>query len=188
MPGIRISLIYLSKGKQNAHKWHCYLTCLTVLWSPDGFYNIQPVDKAVSTYCDMTRNGGGWTLLLTSASRQGWNAQNILDRNGNKPSLTEDFSILGQADSILGKEKFQVLFFLELSSESKWISFIPLISLLARASNKIYDLIKLDHWIMQFKSFYWLSNNHYKYNKRTCNFLGRFYYNLFPYFFFACWI
>jgi len=34
--------------------------------------------------------------------------QNVLDRNGNKPSLTEDFSILGQADSILGKEKFQV--------------------------------------------------------------------------------
>lgn len=25
--------------------------------------------------------------------------------------------------------------------------------------------------------------SHYKYNKRTCNFLGRFYYNLFPYFF-----
>lgn len=59
----------------------------------------------------MTRNGGGWTLLLTSASRQGWNAQNILDRNVNKPSLTEDFSILGQADNILGKEKFQVLKF-----------------------------------------------------------------------------
>ena len=85
------------------------MTLLCVFFPQDGFYNIQPVDQSVSTYCDMTRNGGGWTLLLTSASRQGWNAQNILNRNANKPSLTEDFSILGQADSILGKEKFQVL-------------------------------------------------------------------------------
>ena len=74
----------------------------------DGFYNIQPVDKPVSTYCDMTRNGGGWTLLLTSASRQGWNAKNVLERNLQNPTLKTDFSILGQADNILGKEKFQV--------------------------------------------------------------------------------
>lgn len=95
----------------------------------------------------MTRNGGGWTLLLTSASRQGWNAQNILDRNGNKPSLTVDFSILGQADSILGKEKFQVLIFSRVVTvkfiyrnkepESKGVSFSPLISCPTRATSKV---------------------------------------------------
>ena len=74
----------------------------------DGFYILHTPNKTVSTYCDMTRNGGGWTLLLTSASRQEWNASNVLDRNGSNPSLTEDFSILGEADNILGKEKFQV--------------------------------------------------------------------------------
>ena len=66
------------------------------------------MDKPDSTYCVMTRNGGGRTLLLTSASRQGWNAKNVLDRNEQNLSLKTAFWILGQANNILGKEKFQV--------------------------------------------------------------------------------
>ena len=67
---------------------------------PDGVYKIYPTgSRPVMTYCDMTRDGGGWTLLVTSHTNS-WKAQNVKLRNTNYPKLTGDFSILQYADSI----------------------------------------------------------------------------------------
>jgi hypothetical protein len=51
------------------------------------------------TYCDMTRDGGGWTLLVTSHTNT-WTAENVLLRNSKSPNLLKDFSILSRADDI----------------------------------------------------------------------------------------
>ena len=53
----------------------------------------------MSTYCDMTRDGGGWTLLITSHTNT-WTADNVRNRNRNRPTLNGDFSILYKADEI----------------------------------------------------------------------------------------
>ena len=67
---------------------------------PDGVYKIYPTgSRPVMTYCDMTRDGGGWTLLVTSHTNS-WKAQNVKLRNANSPKLTDDYSILQYADSI----------------------------------------------------------------------------------------
>ena len=50
-------------------------------------------------YCDMSRDGGGWTLLVTSHTNS-WAAQNVKLRNENSPSLKDDYSILQYGDSI----------------------------------------------------------------------------------------
>lgn len=47
----------------------------------------------------MSRDGGGWTLLVTSHTNT-WTAKNIRRRNQNKPTLNGDFSILYKADDI----------------------------------------------------------------------------------------
>ncbi|XP_022804380.1 zinc metalloproteinase-disintegrin-like kaouthiagin-like [Stylophora pistillata] len=67
---------------------------------PDGVYKIYPTgSQPIKTYCDMSRDGGGWTLLITSHTN-GWTADNVRLKNTNSPKLTDDYSILQYADSI----------------------------------------------------------------------------------------
>jgi len=69
---------------------------------PDGVYEIYPHGLSkppIKTYCDMSRDGGGWTLLVTSHTNT-WTAADVTLRNPDKPSLTADFSILKYADDI----------------------------------------------------------------------------------------
>ena len=54
----------------------------------------------VPVFCDFSHDGGGWTLLLTAVSRQGWDLLSVLSRNELSPSLDDNFSILRHADAI----------------------------------------------------------------------------------------
>ncbi|KAK3716436.1 hypothetical protein QZH41_016844, partial [Actinostola sp. cb2023] len=69
---------------------------------PDGVYDIYPhglSNAPIKAYCDMSRDGGGWTLLVTSHTNR-WTKDNVILRNAESPSLTRDYSILKYADGI----------------------------------------------------------------------------------------
>ena len=67
---------------------------------PDGVYKINPTgSQEIMAYCDMSRDGGGWTLLVASHTNS-WTAQNVLLKNAGSPQLYGDYSILKHADSI----------------------------------------------------------------------------------------
>lgn len=74
----------------------------------DGIYTIKPGDRETQTFCKFNEHGGGWTLVLTSATDNGWTRDNVKLRNTNSPSLTSDFSILEMADEITNMKHFQV--------------------------------------------------------------------------------
>lgn len=66
----------------------------------DGVYDINPDGKGVvKTICDMSRDGGGWTLLVASYTNK-WTRQNVLRKNEMAPKLKNDYSILFKADDI----------------------------------------------------------------------------------------
>jgi len=63
----------------------------------DGYYMLQNLQLV---YCDMEYSPKeGWTLLVTSTSN-GWTRETVLTRNKDKPSLTDNYSILSQANTI----------------------------------------------------------------------------------------
>lgn len=73
----------------------------------------------------MSRDGGGWTLLVTSHTNT-WTAKNIRMRNVGKPRLDSDYSILGKADLIKDSNKVQGGSFeyrIEAHEFGKYISF-----------------------------------------------------------------
>lgn len=74
---------------------------------PSGVYTINPGNQGnVKTYCDMERDGGGWTLLVTSHTNT-WKANNVRRRFEDNPRLDGDFSILYKADAIKDSTKVE---------------------------------------------------------------------------------
>ena len=74
----------------------------------DGIYAIKPGNRKIQTFCKFNDYGGGWTLVLTSATDNGWTRDNVKSMNTESPSLTSDFSILELADKITSMTHFQV--------------------------------------------------------------------------------
>ncbi|RMX54469.1 hypothetical protein pdam_00013189 [Pocillopora damicornis] len=88
-----------------------------------GFFAIKPPGQhEVKTYCDFTTEGGPWTLLVTSKTHSGWDKDSIKERNSNKPSLQDDYSILGLADAIKDFDKAQEFFQyrIEADGNNRW--------------------------------------------------------------------
>jgi len=81
---------------------------LAFLSLTDGIYTIKPGDRKIQTFCKFDEHGGGWTLVLTSATDNGWTRDNVKSRNTDSPSVTADFSILEMADNITNMKHFQV--------------------------------------------------------------------------------
>ena len=105
-----------TKHSQNRHaEWQFYLMhgwlprpCGFFPFFLDGLYTIKPGHRQVQTFCKFSDHGGAWTLVLTSASDNGWARDNVKSRNTHNPSLSSDFSLLGMADNITQMKHFQV--------------------------------------------------------------------------------
>ena len=80
----------------------CACSCLQLrnrMGTPqDGVYWFTGM--TVPSLCDFSHDGGGWTLLLTARSRDGWNLLSVLGRRKSSPSLEDNYSILEHADAI----------------------------------------------------------------------------------------
>ena len=87
---------------QRPTKLACARSCLQLKEqgdSPrDGVYWFTGMP--VPVLCDFSYDNGGWTLLLTAATGDGWNVDNVKSRNELSPSLSSNYAILRHADAI----------------------------------------------------------------------------------------
>jgi hypothetical protein len=101
---------------------------------PDGLYWITHPSinsgTPVQIYADMTRNGGGWTLIVANASTNGWdNAKTLLTNETNPPAdptfagaignISSRYSILSWADHIK-KDASGFQYRMEANTYGKW--------------------------------------------------------------------
>ena len=63
-------------------------------------FEIEPVKRTlVETYCDFSRPGGGWTLVVKCTSQSEWSKENAGERNTKDASKAE-FSIFSYIDEM----------------------------------------------------------------------------------------
>ncbi|XP_047134964.1 zinc metalloproteinase-disintegrin-like ohanin isoform X1 [Hydra vulgaris] len=89
----------------------------------DGIYTIEPnSERALEVYCDMTRDGGGWTLIVSSHSNT-WNSENVWKRNYYEPDLYNDYSIFKYANELKDGYKIKAdkfMYRLEADELGRW--------------------------------------------------------------------
>eukprot|EP00794_Sanderia_malayensis_P020639 gene20639-22674_t len=89
----------------------------------DGVYMIKIGSKQMPAYCDMTNDGGGWTLVVSSHTNDWASSDMVKQRNIDKPELLKDYSMLAYADSI--KDSYLIAdntfeFKLEAQDRGRW--------------------------------------------------------------------
>eukprot|EP00047_Mylnosiga_fluctuans_P000295 m.190484 g.190484 ORF g.190484 m.190484 type:complete len:1020 (+) comp10042_c1_seq5:75-3134(+) len=78
-----------------------------VTMPPQAVYWLRPNNTGTvfQTICDMSTSNGGWTLLTTTSTPNGWTTANAVLRG--TPSTSVDFSVLTYADSIKNADAFK---------------------------------------------------------------------------------
>lgn len=91
---------------------------------PSGYYWVQSdsMNEPLKVYVDMETGGGGWTLLVCSESNAAgqWNADNLLRRNVDNPSITSDYSILDFGDSLKTNLGGKLQYRIDAESFGRW--------------------------------------------------------------------
>jgi hypothetical protein len=91
--------------------------------STDGLYWIKNDSINGGTpfqiYADMTTDGGGWTLLLTNASKSGWTIENAISRVEGTPSLDANYSIVIYGD-LLKKSASGFQYMIDATTRGRW--------------------------------------------------------------------